>query len=143
MTLLVHIETFLESVNTSACINELLLAGIERVALGANFNLNIFLCGHSFNYVATVAGNCSFYKIRMYSLFHDCHLFQIIFADDSPSITLDSSVKSHYIDLFYHIFHHMSSGTEIFFLFNLFKNFSKVTCKLNFKIFSFFMSRHF
>ncbi len=118
MTLLVHIETLLESVNTSACINELLLAGIERVALGANFNLDVFLCGHSFNYVAAVAGNCSLDKIRVDSLFHDCHLFQILFADDSPSITLDSSVKSHYINIFYHVFYYMSSSTDIFFLFN-------------------------
>ena len=38
-----HVETLLEAVNASAGINQLLLAGKERVALGANFNLQLRL----------------------------------------------------------------------------------------------------
>jgi hypothetical protein len=38
-----HVETLLEAVNASAGINQLLLAGKERVALGANFNLQLGL----------------------------------------------------------------------------------------------------
>ena len=40
---LFHVETLLEAVNASAGINQLLLAGIERMALGANFNLELTL----------------------------------------------------------------------------------------------------
>lgn len=32
------LETLLELINATACINEFLLPGKERVALGANFN---------------------------------------------------------------------------------------------------------
>jgi hypothetical protein len=38
-----HVETLLEAVNASAGINQLLLAGKERVALGANFDLQLGL----------------------------------------------------------------------------------------------------
>ena len=38
-----HVETLLEAVNASAGINQLLLAGKERVALGADFNLQLGL----------------------------------------------------------------------------------------------------
>ena len=37
-----------EFINTAARIHELLLAGIERVALGADFNRNILLCAAGF-----------------------------------------------------------------------------------------------
>ena len=40
---LFHVETLLETVNTSAGINQLLLAGKERMALGADFNLQFGL----------------------------------------------------------------------------------------------------
>ena len=40
---LFHVETLLETVNTSTGINQLLLAGKERMALGADFNLQFGL----------------------------------------------------------------------------------------------------
>jgi hypothetical protein len=41
-----------------------------------------------------VASNCCFYKIRMDTLFHDCHLFQFTFVNrSSPSVPLDSSTS--------------------------------------------------
>ena len=42
---LFHVETLLEAVNASAGIDQLLLAGEEGVALGANFNLELALHG--------------------------------------------------------------------------------------------------
>ena len=40
---LFHIETLLEAINASAAVNQLLLAGKEGVALGANFDLQLGL----------------------------------------------------------------------------------------------------
>ena len=40
---LFHVDTLLETVNTSAVIYQLLLAGEERMALGADFNLQFGL----------------------------------------------------------------------------------------------------
>ena len=42
---LFHVETLLEAVNASAGIDQLLLAGVEGVALGANFDLQFTLHG--------------------------------------------------------------------------------------------------
>ena len=42
---LFHVETLLEAVNASAGIDQLLLAGEEGVALGANFDLQFTLHG--------------------------------------------------------------------------------------------------
>ena len=47
-----HAQTLLELVNASACINELLLAGEERMALGADFNLQIALGGARLDFCA-------------------------------------------------------------------------------------------
>ena len=73
-SLLVQIETLLESVNTSACINELLLAGIE-LALRTDFNLDVLLSGQSLHYVAAVTSNSCLVESRMDSFLHDSHLF--------------------------------------------------------------------
>ncbi len=81
-------HSLVELVNASACINELLLACIERMALGADFNLDILLCGHSLDHVAAVAGNCCLNKVRMDSLFHDCHLFHRFFVSVQPISSL-------------------------------------------------------
>ena len=39
----------IEAINASAGVNQLLLAGIERVALGANFDLDVLFGGTSLN----------------------------------------------------------------------------------------------
>ena len=72
-----HAVTLLEAVNTSAGINELLLAREEGMALGANFNADVLLCGTRVNHIAACAGNGRFLVVRMYIL-HICHLFRLI-----------------------------------------------------------------
>lgn len=67
---LLNVETLLESVNTSACINKLLLACVERMALRADFNLNILLCGASIDHIAASAGNSGIIILRMDTFFH-------------------------------------------------------------------------
>ncbi len=68
--LLIQIETLLESVNASAGIYKLLLAGKERMALGANFHLDILLGRLCFDYVTAVAGNGCLEQCRMDVLSH-------------------------------------------------------------------------
>ena len=63
-------HSLLELINTSACINELLLACIERVAVGADINSQITLCGKSLECVAACALNCNDLRLRMNSFFH-------------------------------------------------------------------------
>lgn len=66
-----HIIAFLESVNTSACIDELLLARKERVAVGANIDSEVFAGGASFKRCAA----STFYNdgliVGMDSLLHN------------------------------------------------------------------------
>src|SRR5699024_3730247 len=63
----------------AARINQLLLARIERMALGANFNADVLLRGTRVNHIAACAGNGRFLIVRM-NIFHICHLFRLISA---------------------------------------------------------------
>ena len=64
-------KSLLELVNTTACINELLLTGEEGVALGANFNSHFAaLGGTGNNSFAASALNDTLYVIGMDSAFH-------------------------------------------------------------------------
>ena len=68
--LLIEIETLLEAVNTSAGINKLLLTGVERMALGANFHLDVLLGRLCLDHVAAVAGDGRLVQYGMDVLFH-------------------------------------------------------------------------
>ena len=64
------VEPLLETLDTSACIYQLLLAGKERMAVGANFNADVLLCGTCLKGVAAGAGNRRPLILGMDSLFH-------------------------------------------------------------------------
>ncbi len=64
------IETLLEAIYSSACINKLLLTSKEWMALRADFHLNILLCGLCFDHIPAVACNGSFVQGRMDIFFH-------------------------------------------------------------------------
>ena len=52
-------ETLLEAVHTPAGVHQLLLAGVERMTLGANFNLQFLLGGTGFpSFAAHAAYDC-------------------------------------------------------------------------------------
>ena len=75
-----HIIALLESVNTAAGINKLLLAGEERMAVGANIYAHIALGGASF--VGSAAGTSDYTRliVGMDSLLHNTfHLFRCFF----------------------------------------------------------------
>ena len=67
--------TLLETINTTARVNELLLAGEERVALGADFNAQLRLSGTRYEGVAANAGHGRLLILRMDAFLHDFHLF--------------------------------------------------------------------
>ena len=65
-----HAVTLLETVHASASIDELLLAGKEGVALGANFNLQFTLDRAALESVAASATNDALTVIGMDSFLH-------------------------------------------------------------------------
>jgi len=67
---LFDIESLLETVNTSACVNELLLACKERMAVRADFNTEVALCGTCYECIAASACDCCLLILGMDSLFH-------------------------------------------------------------------------
>ena len=72
LRLLFHIEALLEAINTSASVNQLLLAGIERMALGADINLHLFLRGTGLECFTAYAANDAFAVLGMDVFLHCC-----------------------------------------------------------------------
>ena len=72
---ILHAVTLLEAIDTAAGVNELLLAGVVRVALGADFNAQLLLGGTGDESVAANAGHGNLLILRMDAFLHDFHLF--------------------------------------------------------------------
>ena len=70
-----HAVALLEAVDTAAGVNQLLLAGKERVALGADFNAQLLLGGTGDEGVAADAGHGNLLILRMDAFLHVFHLF--------------------------------------------------------------------
>ena len=62
--------------DTAARVNELLLAGEERVALGADFNLQLLLGRAGGEGLAAYAADDCFAVLGMDAFLHDFHLFR-------------------------------------------------------------------
>ncbi len=75
---LLQTKSLVETVNTSTGVNQLLLAGIERVALGADFNSDVLLCGTGGKSVATGTTDGSLLVLGMDAFSHVVHLFLLI-----------------------------------------------------------------
>ena len=71
-----HTVTLLESLNTSAGINELLLTGKERMTLRAYIYTEICLCGACFYNITASACNLCLFIFGMNILSHFFHLFR-------------------------------------------------------------------
>ena len=67
-----NIEPLLEAINTSASVYQLLLAGIERRALGADIHLHLFLRGAGFKCFTAYAANDTFAVLGMNVFLHCC-----------------------------------------------------------------------
>ena len=74
---LLQAETLVETIDTSTGVNQLLLAGIERVALGADFNTDVLLGGAGRKDVATSTTNRGLFVFGMDTFLHVIHLFLV------------------------------------------------------------------
>src|SRR6056297_2416658 len=84
--------------NTSGGVNQLLLTGKKRMALRANFNLDIFGCGTGLDLVSTCTPDSSRFVFGMNSLLHNTLLlvlYKISSARDAY-IPQRISFHSHY-----------------------------------------------
>ena len=72
---LLQVEALVETVNTSTGVNQLLLAGIERVALGADLHADVLLGGTGSKGVATGAADGGLFVVGMDAFSHVVHLF--------------------------------------------------------------------
>ena len=75
---LLQAEALVEAINTSTGVNQLLLAGIERVALGADFHTNVLLGGTSGKDIAAGAADGGLFVLGMDTFLHFVHLFRIM-----------------------------------------------------------------
>ena len=76
--LLLQAKALIEPINASTSVNQLLLAGVERVALGADFNANVLLGRTSGKDIAAGTANGSLFVIGMDTFLHFVHLFLIM-----------------------------------------------------------------
>ena len=61
-----------EAFDTAGGVNDLLLAGVERVAFGTDFDVQRFRArGAGLEVVAAAAGDADFDVVRMHGVFHD------------------------------------------------------------------------
>ena len=74
---LLQAKALVEPVNPSTSVNQLLLAGIEGVALGADFNTNVLLGGTGRKDVATGTTDRGLFVLGMDTFLHFVHLFLI------------------------------------------------------------------
>ncbi len=68
---LVALEALVESVDSARRVNNLLLASVERVTFGTDFQVNVFTDrGIGLDHVAAAASRCDFFILRMDFRFH-------------------------------------------------------------------------
>ena len=65
-------ETLFEAIHASTRINQLLLARVERMALGADIHLQLFLRGAGLEGLTAYAANDAFTVLGMDSFLHCC-----------------------------------------------------------------------
>ena len=65
-------------INTASGGSGFLLAGVERMALGANLHVDLLLRRTGYEFVAAVASNFCLIVLRMDTFFHDLHLFTFL-----------------------------------------------------------------
>ena len=74
---LLQAEALVEAINTSTGVNQLLLAGIERVALGADLNTNVLLGRTGSKDIAAGTADGGLFVLGMDTFLHFVHLFRI------------------------------------------------------------------
>ena len=82
-----------ETVDTSTGVNKLLLAGVERVTLGANFNLDVLLGRTSLNNCTTRASDSSLFVLGMDTFLHEFHLSHQISVKRQTALPLVQTLE--------------------------------------------------
>ena len=77
-SLLLQAKALIEAINPSTGVNQLLLAGIERVALGADFHTNVLLGRTGGKDIAAGAADGGLFVLGMDTFLHFVHLFRIM-----------------------------------------------------------------
>ena len=75
---LLQAKTLVEAINTSTSVNQLLLAGIERVALRADFNTDVLFGGAGSENIAAGTTDRRLFVLGMDTFLHFVHLFHIM-----------------------------------------------------------------
>ena len=81
-----------ETVNTSTGVNKLLLAGVERVTLGANFNLELTLDGTALEGLTASATNDALTVIGVDILLHRVILLYLLGAGRLAALLLHAGI---------------------------------------------------
>ena len=76
---LFHVEALLETIHTAAGVNQLLLAGVERMALGTDIYLHLFLGGTGFKSFTAYAANHALSILGM-NVFLHCFFTSFAYA---------------------------------------------------------------
>ena len=87
-----HAVTLLETVNTSASVHKLLLARKERMALGANFNLELTLDGTALEGLTASATNDALTVIGVDILLHRVILLYLLGAGRLAALLLHAGI---------------------------------------------------
>lgn len=97
------LKTSLELVNTSACVNKLLLTCKEGMTLRANFNSELSaLCGSCLNRLAARTSDYALFILGMHVLFHyfSPHKISSLFFDSDFTSGLIISLFFTYVNTF-------------------------------------------
>lgn len=89
VNLFVHTKALFEAINAPTGINQLLTAGEERMALGANFNTDVLFGRTGVNNLTASAGNGGLLVIRMDSLFHTVFHLSLASILDTINVTFE------------------------------------------------------
>ena len=89
---LFHAVTLLELINTSAAVNEFLAAGVEGVALGADFNLELALYGTALEGLTASATNDALTVIGVDILLHRVILLYLLGAGRLAALLLHAGI---------------------------------------------------
>ena len=86
----------IELINTSTSCSSFLLASVEWMALGANLNVDLWLCRACYELVTAVAGNLCLIVCWMDSFSHDFHLssYFLLIVTRKPLFIIISSLHS-------------------------------------------------
>ena len=98
---------FLLNLSIRPSVNQLLLASVERMALGANFYVDFRFGGTGYKSVATVAGNGCLIILGMDSFFHFFHLLNHTcyhVLDIADYLLHNIRILSYHIKKFKHFF---------------------------------------